>query len=100
MFGGLSFMVDERMAVAADRDGDLLVHSDPADYDYLLRQYLPKRSDLSTHNLEALTVIADELNGRPRKALDWDTPAERMAALLDTTETTHPATAGIHDVRR
>jgi IS30 family transposase len=49
----------------------------------LLRQYLPKRSD---HGTEALTVIADELNGRPRKALDWDTPAERMAALLHTAE--------------
>ena len=50
----------------------------------LLRQYLPKRSDLSTHDLDALAAIADELNGRPRKALDWDTPAERMTALLDT----------------
>lgn len=49
----------------------------------LLRQYLPRRSDLSAHDLTALTSIADELNGRPRKALDWDTPAERMAALLD-----------------
>lgn len=51
----------------------------------LLRQYLPKGSDLSSHNLEALTAITDELNGRPRKSLGWDTPAERMAALLDTT---------------
>jgi transposase, IS30 family len=50
----------------------------------LLRQYLPKRSDLSAHGLDALATIADELNGRPRKALDWDTPAERMAALLGT----------------
>jgi transposase, IS30 family len=50
----------------------------------LLRQYLPKRSDLSAHDLEALATIAEELNGRPRKALDWDTPTERMAALLDT----------------
>ena len=36
MFGGLSFMVDERMAVAAGRDGDLLVRTDPARYDELL----------------------------------------------------------------
>ncbi|MCU1519535.1 MAG: hypothetical protein JWQ75_4256 [Pseudarthrobacter sp.] len=38
MFGGLSFMVDERMAVAARRDGDLLVRTDPAAYDDLLRR--------------------------------------------------------------
>ncbi|QEW04776.1 TfoX/Sxy family protein [Microbacterium lushaniae] len=36
MFGGLSFMVDDRMAVAAGRVGDLLVRVNPADYDALL----------------------------------------------------------------
>lgn len=36
MFGGLSFMVDDRMAVAAGRDGGLLVRTDPAQYDDLL----------------------------------------------------------------
>jgi IS30 family transposase len=51
----------------------------------LLRQYLPRRSDLRTRSLEELTAIADELNGRPRKSLNWDTPAERIAALLNTT---------------
>lgn len=38
MFGGLSFMVDDRMAVAAGRDGDLLVRTDPARYDDLLKR--------------------------------------------------------------
>lgn len=38
MFGGLSFMVDERMAVAAGRDGDLLVRINPDHYDDLLRR--------------------------------------------------------------
>jgi TfoX/Sxy family transcriptional regulator of competence genes len=38
MFGGLSFMVDDRMAVAAGRDGHLLVRTDPAKYDDLLRR--------------------------------------------------------------
>ena len=36
MFGGLSFMVDDSMVVAAGRDGDLLVRIDPARYDQLL----------------------------------------------------------------
>ena len=38
MFGGLSFMVDEHLAVAADRAGDLLVRTDPARYDDLRRR--------------------------------------------------------------
>ena len=38
MFGGLSFMVDERMAVAAGRNGDLLVRADPAMYGDLLKR--------------------------------------------------------------
>ncbi len=50
----------------------------------LLRQYLPKGSNLAIHEADALAAIAAELNGRPRKSLDWDTPAERFAALLDS----------------
>jgi hypothetical protein len=38
MFGGVSFMVGERLAVAAGRDGDLLVHVDPAGYESLLER--------------------------------------------------------------
>lgn len=38
MFGGLAFMVDERMAVSAGRDGDLLVRTDPAKYDDMLQR--------------------------------------------------------------
>jgi len=49
----------------------------------LLRQYFPKGTDLAGHDREHLRAIAEELNGRPRKTLDWDTPAERLAALLD-----------------
>jgi IS30 family transposase len=51
----------------------------------LLRQYFPKSTDLSMHSREHLDTVAVELNGRPRKTLNWDTPAERLAKLLANT---------------
>jgi transposase, IS30 family len=48
----------------------------------LLRQYFPKGTNLAAHSLEHLDTVAAELNGRPRKTLSWDTPAERFARLL------------------
>src|SRR4029079_17000075 len=48
----------------------------------LLRQYLPKGQDLSFYGPGMLDNIAAELNARPRKTLDWRTPAEALTALL------------------
>lgn len=48
----------------------------------LLRQYLPKGTDLSVHSAEDLTRIAASLNTRPRKTLGFMTPSAKLAELV------------------
>ena len=48
----------------------------------LLRQYLPKSTDLSFYGPALLDNIAAQLNSRPRKTLNWRTPAEMLTAVL------------------
>jgi IS30 family transposase len=48
----------------------------------LLRQYFPKGTDLSAHSSTYLDEVAAELNNRPRKRFDWDSPSQVLNRLL------------------
>ncbi|WP_155632776.1 IS30 family transposase, partial [Burkholderia cepacia] len=51
----------------------------------LLRQYFPKGIDLSAYSQAKLSAVARRLNERPRKTLDFDTPAERFHQFVAST---------------
>jgi transposase, IS30 family len=51
----------------------------------LLRQYLPKGIDLSAYSQSKLNAIARRLNERPRKTLNYETPAERFHQSVAST---------------
>jgi IS30 family transposase len=60
----------------------------------LLRQYFPKGTDLSRWATEEIEAVAATLNGRPRKTLDWKTPAEALDEQLLSLRQAGVATTG------
>jgi transposase, IS30 family len=48
----------------------------------LLRQYLPRTTNMRALTQDKLDTIAAELNGRPRQTLDFQTPSEALAKVL------------------
>ena len=60
----------------------------------VLRQYFPKGTDLSRWSAQDLAAVAYTLNNRPRKVLDWKTPAEVFAEQLRSLSTHGVATTG------
>ncbi|MEK1872486.1 MAG: IS30 family transposase, partial [Rhizobium altiplani] len=78
----------QRLAIAADVE---IYFCDPRspwqrgsneNTNRLLRQYLPRATDLSVHSQAQLNAIARQLNERPRKTLLYQTPAEKFAECV------------------
>jgi IS30 family transposase len=60
----------------------------------LLRQYFPRGTDLARWSADEINAVAAALNSRPRRTLDWRTPAEALNEYLQSSQQTGVATTG------
>jgi len=80
-----------RLTLAADVDVDFCDPQSPwqrgtnENTNRLLRQYLPRGTDLSVYSQAKLSAIALQLNESPRKTLHYKTLAEMFQACVATT---------------
>src|SRR5882762_3064733 len=74
----------EDRAIAGHWEGDLLSGSNE-NTNGLLRQYFPKKTDLSGYSQADLNKVALRLNQRPRKTLGFETPARKLQASVAST---------------
>ena len=54
------------------------------EYEWTAGQYFRKHSDLSIHTADDLANVAAKLNHRPRKRLNWATPAQLFNTELES----------------